>query len=313
MTGSSAPAGVVPLPLRGVVPPLVAPFQPDGRLDLEAFQSNLEWYAAEDLGGYLVLGSNGEAASLEEEEKLALIRTARRHAGARLLLAGTGLESTAGTVALTRKAADLGADAALLLPPHYYRSQMSPDVLRRHYETVADASPIPVLLYSVPVYTGFSFPPPLVASLAAHPRIAGIKESSGDVGLLARIVAAAPPAFVSACGSGPVFYPALCVGALAGVLAIACCLPGPSAAIHRAFQEGDHARARRLQEALTPLAVAVTATHGVAGLKAAMTLSGHHGGEVRAPLLPVSPAVREELRGLLASALDQAAAILPAL
>jgi dihydrodipicolinate synthase/N-acetylneuraminate lyase len=226
-------------PLRGVVPPLVTPFHPDGRLDLEAFEANLERYAGEDLGGYLVLGSNGEAASLEEE-----------------------------------------------------------------------ASEIPVLLYSVPVYTGFTFPPPLVAMLAAHPGIRGIKESSGDVGLLARIASATPSTFVVACGSGPVFYPALCVGAPAGVLAIACCMPRATAAIYRAFEKGDHVRARRLQEALSPLAVAVTATHAVAGLKAAMTLAGLGGGEVRAPLVAVAGAVREELGALLRSASGRCADIL---
>ena len=127
-----------------------------------------------------------------------------------------------------------------------------------------------------------------------------MKESSGDIGLLGRIVASVPSSFAVLCGSGPVFYPALCVGAPGGVLAVANCAPRPVAALYRAFAAGDHARARRLQEALTPLAVAVTSTHGVAGLKAAMDLAGLRGGSVRAPLLPVPrPAVRDELRGLL--------------
>jgi dihydrodipicolinate synthase/N-acetylneuraminate lyase len=296
-----------PFTLSGVVPPLVTPFRDDGALDLSAFEANLDAYAREDLAGYLVLGSNGEAGSLSEDEKLVLVRLARARSGLRPILVGTGLDSTRGTIALTLKVADLGADAALVLTPSYYKAQMTTDALRRHFEAVAEASPIPVLLYSVPQFTGLTFAPALAASLAAHPRIGGMKESSGDVGLLLRIVASVPASFQVLCGSAPVFYPALCVGAAAGILAVSCCAPAPAAALHRAFVAGDHARARRLQEALAPLAVAVTATYGVAGLKAAINLSGRRGGAVRAPLLPATDAVRQELQGLLARA-EQAVA-----
>lgn len=292
--------------LAGILPPLVTPFRADGGVDLAAFEANLESYSSFDLGGYLVLGSNGEAAALEEEEKVSLIRSARRLCGPRLLLAGTGLESTRSTIAFTRRAADAGADAALVLTPHYYKGQMSHDALRLHFERVAEASPIPVLLYSVPAFTSLPFPPSLAASVAGHPNIAGMKESSGDLGLLGRILSSVPASFAVACGSAPVVYPALCLGAVAGILAVACCAPGPSVALYRAFLAGDHARARRLQAALTPLAVAVTATWGVAGLKASMDAAGLRGGEVRAPLLPVPPAAREELAAILARAVSAA-------
>ena len=282
-----------------MVPPLVTPFLPDGRLDLAAFEANLEAYAERDFAGYLVLGSNGEAGSLEEDEKLALLGLARERAGSRVLLAGTGLESTRATVALTRKAADRGADGVLVLTPCTYKPSMTAEALQRHFEAVAEASPVPVLLYSVPAFTGLPWPPGLAAALAPHPGIAGMKESSGDVGLLGRIVASVPSSFQVLCGSGPVFYPALCVGAAGGVLAVANCAPLPVVAVLRAFEAGDHARARRVQEALTPLAVAVTATHGVAGLKAAMDLAGFRGGHVRAPLLPLPPGAREQIRTLL--------------
>lgn len=288
--------------LRGVLPPLVTPFRPDGELDLAAFEANLESYASEDLAGYVILGSNGEAPSLDEEEKLALLRAARRRAGSRLVIAGTGLESTRSTIALTRKAADIGVDAALVLTPSSFKSQMTVDALRRHYEAVADASPIPVLVYSFPAVTGLPFPPALAPAVAGHPRIVGMKESSGDVGLLGRIASSVPASFVLACGSAPAFYPSLCVGAAAGILAVANCAPRPALALFRAFAASDHARARRIQAALTPLGVAVTATYGVAGLKAAVDISGRRGGAVRAPLLPLPPAVHDELRRLLEAA-----------
>lgn len=286
--------------ISGIIPPLVTPFHPDGRLDLASFEANLGFYSGQDLSGYLVLGSNGEAASLEDDEKLALVRSARRLCPPeRLLLVGSGLESTRATIALTRRVADLGADAVLVLTPHYYRPQMTSEALRRHYEAVAEAAPVPVLLYSVPQYTGLPIPPELSASLAAHPRVAGIKDSSGDVGALSKLLAAAPPGFRVVCGSAPVLYPALCLGAVAGILAVACCAPAAAAAVYRAFERGDHAAALAAQRRLTPLAAAVTAGHGVAGLKAAMDLAGLQGGSVRAPLLPVGEGGRREIAARL--------------
>ncbi len=292
------------MPLRGVIPPLITPFRADGTVDLAAFEANLESLGSSGLAGFLVLGSNGEAAGLEHEEKLELIATARRLAPGRFLLVGTGTESTRGTVALTRKAADLGADAVLVLTPHFYRGRMTPEVLRRHFEAVAEASPIPVYLYSVPAFTGLTWPPGLASALAGHPRVAGMKESSGDIGLLGRIIATVPASFEVLCGSAPVFYPALCVGAQGGILGVANCVPRVVLGLYEAFVAGDHVRARRLQEVLTPLAAAVTSTWGVGGLKAAMDLAGLRGGDVRGPLLPVPEAAREEIRPLLDAARD---------
>jgi len=285
--------------LCGVIPPLVTPFDAKGALDLEAFVTSLEALAAHDFAGFLVLGSNGEAASLDEDEKLLLVGAARRAVPGRFLLVGTGLESTRGTTLLTRKVADLGADAVLVLTPSYYKSRMTSEALRRHFEAVADTSPVPVYLYSVPAFTGLNWPVGLAATLAAHPRIRGLKESSGDVGLLARIAASVPSGFEVACGNAPVFYPALCVGAVGGILAVANCAPRAVLQLFRAFRAGDHATARRLQELLAPLATAVTVTHGVAGLKLSMGLAGLRGGTVRAPLLPAPPGVLDEIRPLL--------------
>ncbi|HSD27859.1 MAG TPA: dihydrodipicolinate synthase family protein [Vicinamibacteria bacterium] len=288
--------------LRGVIPPLVTPFGGDGSLDVPAFEANVEALAAHDLAGFLVLGSNGEAASLDREEKEALVAAARRRAPGCFLLVGTGMESTRATVALTRRVADLGADAVIVLTPHYYKARMTPEALRLHFEAVADASPVPVYLYSVPAFTGLTWPAGLAAALAPHPRIAGMKESSGDVGLLARVVSSVSADFEVACGNALVIYPALCAGAAGGVLAVANCVPRAAAALYRAFVAGDHARARRLQEALLPLAAAIATSYGVAGLKLAMTLVGLRGGEVRPPLLPAPVSALDELRMLVARA-----------
>ena len=227
------------------------------------------------------------------------MRATRRHANGRFVLAGTGMESTAQTIALTAKAADAGADAALVLTPHYYKAQMTVDVLRAHFEAVADASPIPIYLYSVPVFTALPFPPALAPAIAKHPNVRGMKESSGDLVLMSKILAAVPPTFIVACGSASVLYPALCLGAQAGILAVACCAPDAAAAVYKAFVDGNHERARTLQLALTALATAVTATFGVPGLKLAMDVGGLKGGHPRRPLLPAPPAARDELQRLL--------------
>jgi dihydrodipicolinate synthase/N-acetylneuraminate lyase len=142
----------------------------------------------------------------------------------------------------------------LVLTPYYYKPQMTAEALRRHFLAVAEASPVPVYLYSMTLFTGVPWPPGLAADLASHPRIAGIKESSSDLGLLGRIITSVPARFEVACGSAPVLYPALCLGACAGVLAVANCAPALAVAIYRAVEAGDHARARKLQAALTPLA-----------------------------------------------------------
>ena len=253
-----------------------------------------------------MLGSNGEAASLDESEKLALIASARRHAGRRTLLAGTGLESTAATIALTRKAADQGADAALVLTPSYYKTQMRTDVLKRHFEAVAEASPIPVLLYSVPAFTGLVMPPELPAALSGHPRIAGLKESSGDIGLMGRILQSVPPSFAVACGSAPVIFPALCIGAAAGILAVACCAPAPTAALYRAF-----ARGRPRAGPAPPAGDHAAGDRGHRDLRRARPQAGHgpgrlHRRHTRAPLMPPPAGARDELAAMLARAEEAA-------
>jgi 4-hydroxy-2-oxoglutarate aldolase len=285
--------------LEGVIPPLVTPFEADGRLDLAGYESNVESYAACDFSGLLVLGSNGEAACLSEDEKIAIIRASVAKSLGRPIYAGTGTDSTRTTVELTKKAADAGAAAALILNPFFFKGHLNAEALRRHYEAVADVSRIPVLIYSMPGATGLPIPPAVVHQLAKHPNIRGMKDSSGDIANLQRILAGAPKEFPVAAGSAPVLYSALGLGASGGVLAVAGCAPEATSAVYRAFLAGDHERASRLQRALTPLAIAVTATFGVAGLKAAVTLSGRRGGVPRPPLAPATEAEVAEIKRLM--------------
>ena len=288
--------------LEGIIPPVVTPFEADGRLDLAGYEANIESYAACDFSGILVLGSNGEAACLSEEEKVAIIRAAVAKANGRPIYAGTGTDSTRTTIELTKKAADAGASAALVLNPFFFKSHLNGEALRRHYEAVADVSRIPVLIYSMPGATGLPIPPGVVHQLAKHPNIRGMKDSSGDIANLQKILAGVPKEFPLAAGSAPVLYSALSLGASGGVLAVAGCAPEATAAVYHAFKAGDHDRARKLQLSLTPLALAVTATYGVAGLKAAVTLSGRRGGIPRPPLAAATEAEIAEIKRLMDAA-----------
>ncbi len=289
--------------LEGIFPPIPTPFDADGEIDLPALAGNLGWWSRFDLAGIVVLGSNGEAVLLDEAEKLRLVEAAR--AGTpedRAVIVGTGLQSTRATIALTRAAADAGADFALVLPPSYYEGQMTDVALGRHFRTVADASPIPLVLYNVPACTGIDLSAELIVDLAGHGNIVGLKESSGDVVKLGRIRGEAGERIRLFAGSADFLLPALTVGAVGGVLALANVAPEACVEIHRRFAEGDVDGAREIQVRMIPANIAVTRRWGVPGLKAAMEMLGLRGGPVRPPLLPLGEEQRRALRSILIEA-----------
>lgn len=272
----------------GVFAPVPTPFRADGGVDRDGLARNLEWWMATPLAGALVLGSNGEAPLLEEPEADEIIEVARAAVPAdRSLIAGTGRASTAATVEATRRAFDRGADAALIVPPHFYRARMTPDALRRHYAAVADAADGPLLLYNVPAHTVLELPVSLVAEIGGHPAVAGIKDSSGDVGRIQAMAALAPSGFAVLTGSAPVLHASLVAGAVGAIVAVACVAPRECCALLQAAGTGDHGRASALQQRLAPLARAVTVEHGVPGLKAVLDRMGLRGGAPRPPLLPL--------------------------
>ena len=276
---------------------MVTPFDERGAIRYDFFERNIEKYVEAGIEGYLVLGSNGESVYLEHSEKLRLIETARKRVPPSLmLLAGTGVESTQATINLTKEAADRGADAVLVKNPFYFKSQMSFDVYMAHYTAVADASPVPVIIYNVPVFTGVPLQSKLVIELAKHPNIRGLKDSSGDVKLISEVVWNTDGAnFGVLAGAAATLLPAMVAGALGGIVAIACAAPKAMLALYRAFAAGDYKRAGLLQKIIAPAAVAVTEKHGIAGLKGAMELEGFQSGLPRRPLLPLKAEQREDL------------------
>lgn len=281
--------------IRGIYAPIPTPFV-GGEVSLEHLRANLARWAGTGLAGLVVLGSNGEAVLLDRDEKEALIGFVREHFPAdRPVIAGTGCESTRETIALSRRAAALGAAAVLVLTPSYYKGAMTPAALKRFYLEVAEACPVPVMLYNMPRNTGLNLPAEVVVELSGHPNIAGIKDSSGNIVQIAEILAGAPADFVVFAGSGSFLLPTLLLGGRGGTLAVANVAPEHCVSIQRHYEAGRLEEARRAQLELLGLNQAVTARWGVAGLKAALDLLGYYGGEVRPPLQPLGAAERSEL------------------
>src|SRR5438093_9112349 len=222
-----------------MIPPMVTPFDESGAVRYSDFERNIDRYLEAGIDGYLVLGSNGESVYLEHEEKLTLIEGARRRVPSSCtLLAGTGVESTRATIELTREAADRGVDAVLVKNPFYFKSQMTYDVYLAHYTAVADASPVPVIIYNVPVFTGVPLQSRLVIELAKHPNIRGLKDSSGDVKLISEVVWNTDK-FPVLAGAAPTLFPAMTAGARGGIVAIACGPAKAALSLYRAFAAGD--------------------------------------------------------------------------
>ena len=288
------------LSLRGVMPPIPTPFDAQGEVHTQALVDNLDRWNQYDLAGYVVLGSNGEAPYMTEEEKVRVWQIARRAIPAdKLLVAGTGCESTRATIALTRRAAEAGADAALAVTPHYYTGKMTADLLVRHYQAVADASPIPILIYNVPGFTGVNTEAATLARAAQHPNIVGVKDTSGNIAQIADTVRLVPPKFQVLAGSASFFFAGLAVGAIGGVLAVANVAPAQALDIYRLFQEKQWDQAAELQRRMLPVNAAVTTRFGIAGLKAALDMLGYYGGPVRSPLLDLTAAERQTVRDVL--------------
>ena len=290
--------------LGGILGPLTTPFDPEtGDLAPVSFRSGLGAQMAAGLDGVVTAGSTGEAALLEEDERRSLIEWARAIVpDDKWLLAGVGAESTRLTIRRCRDSAARGADAVLVVAPHYYGTSMSREALRAHYTAVAEASPIPVVLYNIPKYAHLTLEPSLVADLALHPNVIGIKDSSGDLALLREYLRTQSDSFSVLTGSGTGVYAALEMGARGGILAVALFATTLTLEVRDAFVSGDRDRAMNAQERLVPLARSIVGEMGVAGVKAAMDAVGLPGGPVRPPLLPLPGEQRARVRELLRAA-----------
>ncbi|MFQ5593231.1 MAG: dihydrodipicolinate synthase family protein [Anaerolineae bacterium] len=287
--------------LTGIFPPIITPFR-DGEVDIEALAFNIQKWNGTGLAGYVPLGSTGEFVHLTPAERERVIATVREHAAPdKAVIAGTGSLSTAEATRLTRRAGELGADAAMVVTPFYYTSQMTDAALRAHYTAVADASPIPILLYNVPIFTHLNMAVETVARLAEHPNIAGMKDSSGNVDQLTQIVHSTPADFILLSGAAGVVHPALTIGADGAILAVSNVVPELCVEIYDLVKANDHAMVRRRQAVLGAVNRAIS-RYGIGGYKFAMELCGYRGGRPRPPLLPPDEVGRQAIRAALVAA-----------
>ncbi len=287
----------------GIYTPVVTPFDSTGEIDRRGLAANIDRYIASPLTGIVVLGSNGEAPQLEDDEADRAIAVVReRVPGDRPLLAGTGRESTRATIAACKRAAALGVDAVMARTPSFYKPLMTTDAFVRHYTEVADASPAPVILYNVTMYTGVNLLPDAIEQLSGHPNIVGIKDSGNDMVHLGDYLARArQPGFVVLAGAAPSLFTATAIGAHGAVLALAGLAPALCVDLVTHVKAGRLAKARELQRRLMPLARSIGPVWAVPGLKAALDLLGMAGGIPRPPLRPVGAAAIETLRSQLSS------------
>jgi len=264
--------------LSGIFPPIVTPFNANQSVAWDKLQHNVEKLNKLQLAGYLVHGSNGEFCYLSTEEKIEAVKR------------------------MTEAMAGAGCDAAVVVTPCYYKGGMTSEALEQHYKTVADSSPVPVVLYSVPANTTLDLPLQTVLNLAHHPNIVGIKDSGGDITKIAAMVhMTRDQDFQVIAGSAGFLLPALTVGAVGGICALANVLPEPVLDLVNLFNQQQFEEAQKLQHLLIGPNTAVTKQFGVAGLKQSMDWAGYHGGETRRPLLPLTHLQTEQLQTIFAS------------
>jgi 4-hydroxy-2-oxoglutarate aldolase len=289
--------------LNGLLLPITTTFAGAEEVDADGLRRNISRWSQTGITGYVVLGSTGERVQLDEREFLEVIEITRAAVADDFsFIVGAGQQSTRGTIAEVKRAAEAGADAVLVITPHYYRSAITQDALVDHYTAVADGAPVPVILYSMPDLTGIKIAPETAARLSEHENIIGMKDSSNDVEGFREAANLVSEEFAMLIGNGTVFNETLQAGARGGILAVGCVAPDLCLEIFRAVKSGELDRAATLQEKLTPLARAVTKTYGIGGLKAALDLAGYVGGTVRAPLRRPDEQACAEIATLLAKA-----------
>jgi len=288
--------------LSGIFPALTTPFE-NGNLSVERLTGNIEKYNRLDLAGYLVLGSTGEGILMDEAERLKAIEAVRSaSAEGKIIVVGTGAQSTRATIEFTNRAGEAGAHYALVVTPFYFKAQMTARSLEAYYREVAEEAKIPILLYNVPKFTGLDLPLETVVSLATHPNIVGLKDSTGNIASLGQILRACPPNFSILQGSGSVLLASLVLGASGAILALSDMAPAETVEIFRLFRQGELEKAKVIQLRIIEVNQKIVGSYGVPGIKHALNLLGYFGGEPRSPLQPVSKEVGDSISQLLVDA-----------
>lgn len=288
---------------QGIYAPIATPFDREGQIDYAALEKNIAFYNQTKLAGLVVLGSNGEFALLSHREKCELVRFVRQKlVASKRIIAGTGCESTQETIELSKECADAGADAVLVVTPWYYKGSYTENVLEAHFSAVADAVPVPLMLYNMPRNTSLNMSAALVTKLSQHKNIVGVKDSGGDIVQMTNIINNTPAGFAVFAGSGSFLMATTVMGGVGGTLAIANIMPDLCVELFEAARDGELTKARQLQQRLMAPNAAVTSGMGISGLKKAMDLIGLCGGAPRLPLQPLSDENTAKLRAILSEA-----------
>jgi 4-hydroxy-2-oxoglutarate aldolase len=292
------PPQAEPSKLAGVFAPISTPFAPNEDVDYDALRFNLARYAESGILGYLALGSNGENRSLADDEKLLVLGEVVRHkAPGQVVLAGAAYDGQREAERFLAAAADLGADFGLVLSPGYFRAQMTDEVLYRYFSSLADDARIPLLLYNAPGFCGITLSPELVGRLAAHPNVVGLKDSASSG--IERFLPFQGPSFQVLAGSANFLLRAMLGGSPGGTVSLANSFPQLAVELFGYGRARDEANGVPRQDRISRINAAISGAHGVAGVKAAMTLAGFRGGIPRRPLLPLEPVQLQALRTFL--------------
>ncbi|BFY97441.1 hypothetical protein BsWGS_00481 [Bradybaena similaris] len=277
------------LDISGIFPPISTPFNEDESIAYDKLEYNMKKWNKIPFKGYVVQGSNGECCFLNMDERIQVVKEVARLAGPdKLVIAGSGCESTRETIWLSKKMAEAGAKGVMVVNPYYFKTSMNQEALFSHYTKVADQSPVPVIIYNIPSNTGIDIPAEVIIKLAKHPNIIGMKDSGGDIVRIATLVfATASDDFQILSGSAGFLLPSYSVGCVGGVCGLANML-GEEVCKLSDLCKADLKSAKELQLRIVGPNACVTRRFGVPGMKASMDWFGYYGGPLRSPLLPLT-------------------------
>ncbi len=286
--------------LSGVFIPAITPFAADEEVQYDKLEDNILKYNKTSIRGYLALGSNGENKSLTIDERLKILEVFVKNKQDKVIMAGTGCESTKETIEFSRQAAEIGADFVSVLTPSYFAKQMKDEILIDYYTEIAESIPVPMLMYNAPGFAGgVKISPKAVGKLASNKNIVGMKDSSSD-GIMGYLNATRGiEDFCVIAGSANFFLTGLICGATGGILSLANGFPGKCCELYDAFKSGNMEDAVRLHFEIFTLNAKVSGSGGVSAVKASATMAGYNGGAPRKPLKPITSVQYEELKKYL--------------
>ncbi len=287
------------LRFKGIYAPLTTPFM-DEAVYIEKLEENIQKYNEFDLSGYVINGSTAESVFLTDDEVAKLVHSAKEVAAEdKHIIVGTARESTKITLEFSRRMEDLGIDATLIRTPSYFKALMTADALKRHYFTIADNVKVPLIIYHIPRYTGLDLSPELLVELSKHENIAGIKDSSGNMAFLDRIIPHLDRNFDYLLGAGSMLFPGIMMGACGGVLALSDVATSLCTELYRLSISKQWEEAKKLQHDLVALNQALTVEHGIPAIKYALDQIGFFGGPCRLPIQPLENPAKQKIQNIL--------------